>query len=81
MKGGDYCKEIMTAFKVNNHHQIGIIKFSGKGYAYYQHPVGYRMSLIFVVDPERYLSLMKLQTEKDRIYLSHYMISTIMRNE
>ena len=70
-KGDNFCDDIVSSIRVINEFERGIISLKNKCYVYYAHPIAKRTSLISVVDPERYLSLIRNQSgEREDIYVS-----------
>ncbi|MBY7352565.1 GGDEF domain-containing protein [Escherichia ruysiae] len=75
-KGDNFCDDIVSSIRVINEFERGIISLKNKCYVYYAHPIAKRTSLISVVDPERYLSLIRNQSgEREDIYVSFYDIN------
>lgn len=80
-KGADFCGDIVSSIRVMNEFERGVIGLKDKYYVYYAHPIAKRTILISVVDPERYLSLIRNQSGNEKISISHFMILMIMKRK
>ncbi|STF53768.1 diguanylate cyclase [Escherichia coli] len=80
-EGDNFCDGIVSSIRISNIFERGIISLNNKYYIYYAHPISKRTSLISVVDPERYLALKEISQVNGKIYMSHFMISMIMKRK